>query len=68
MTERLIAVSIQTSSRDAQAADGSFPGQRLESVPHAAPFRFDRAQVERAAATLAEWAAAPWFADTPFGG
>ena len=50
------------------AADGSFPGQRLESVPHAAPFRFDRAQVERAAATLAEWAAAPWFADTPFGG
>ncbi len=50
------------------AADGSFPGQRLESVPHAVPFRFDRARVERAAATLVEWAAAPWFADTPFGG
>jgi broad specificity phosphatase PhoE len=50
------------------AADGAFPGQRLESVPHATPFTFDRAQVERAAATLAEWAAAPRFADTPFGG
>ena len=34
------------------AADGSFPGQRLESVPHAVPFRLERAQVERAAATL----------------
>ena len=50
------------------AADGSFPGQRLASVPHAVPFRFERAQVERAAATLEEWAAAPQFADTPFGG
>jgi probable phosphoglycerate mutase len=50
------------------AADGSFPGQRLASVPHAVPFRFERAQVERAAATLEEWAAAPHFADTPFGG
>jgi probable phosphoglycerate mutase len=50
------------------AADGSFPGQRLASVPHAVPFRFERAQVERAAATLEEWAAAPRFADTPFGG
>ena len=29
------------------AADGSFPGQRLASVPHAVPFRFERAQVER---------------------
>ena len=34
------------------ASDGSFPGQRLASVPHAVPFRFERAQVERAAATL----------------
>jgi broad specificity phosphatase PhoE len=50
------------------AADGSFPGQRLASVPHAVPFRFERAQVERAAVTLEEWAAAPRFADTPFGG
>jgi probable phosphoglycerate mutase len=50
------------------AADGSFPGQRLASVPHAVPFRFERAQVERAAATLEEWAEAPRFADTPFGG
>jgi broad specificity phosphatase PhoE len=50
------------------AADGSFPGQRLESVPHAVPFSFDRVQVERAAATLNEWAAEPRFADTPIGG
>jgi broad specificity phosphatase PhoE len=50
------------------ASDGSFPGQRLASVPHAVPFRFERAQVERAAATLDEWADAPSFADTPFGG
>ena len=50
------------------AADGSFPGQRLASVPHAVPFRFERTQVERAAATLEEWAAAPRFVDTPFGG
>jgi len=50
------------------ASDGSFPGQRLASVPHAVPFRFDRAQVERAAATLAGWADEPSFADTPFGG
>ena len=34
------------------ASDGSFPGQRLASVPHAVPFSLDRAQVERAAATL----------------
>jgi probable phosphoglycerate mutase len=50
------------------AADGSFPGQRLASVPHAVPFEFERAQVEAASATLEEWAAAPRFADTPFGG
>ncbi len=50
------------------AADGSFPGQRLASVPHAVPFSLDRAQVERAAATLEGWAAAPSFTDTPFGG
>jgi broad specificity phosphatase PhoE len=54
------------------AADGSFPGQRLVSVPHAVPFRLERAPVERAAATLEEWAAAPHFTDTPadipFGG
>ena len=50
------------------AADGSFPGQRLASVPHAVPFGLERAQVERAAATLEGWAAAPRFADTPFGG
>ena len=50
------------------ASDGSFPGQRLASVPHAVPFRLGRAQVERAAATLDQWAAEPSFADTPFGG
>lgn len=50
------------------AADGSFPGQRLASVPHAVPFVLGRAQVERAAATLEEWGAAPRFVDTPFGG
>jgi len=50
------------------AADGTFPGQRLASVPHAVPFGFGRAQVEVAAATLREWAADPSFADTPFGG
>ena len=54
------------------AADGSFPGQRLASVPHAVPYGFERAQVELAAATLEAWAAAPHFADaradTPFGG
>ncbi len=50
------------------AAAGSVPGQRLASVPHAVPFRFGRAQVEAAAATLEEWAAAPRFTDTPFGG
>jgi hypothetical protein len=50
------------------AADGSFPGPRLASVPHAVPFSLDRAQVERAAGTLEEWAAAPRFSDTPIGG
>ena len=50
------------------ASDGSFPGQRLASVPHAVPFSLDRVQVERAAATLDGWAAEPSFTDTPFGG
>jgi broad specificity phosphatase PhoE len=50
------------------AADGSFPGQRLAHVPHAAPFRLERPQVERAAETLRAWAHSPHFADTPFGG
>jgi len=50
------------------AAAGGFPGQRLAAVPHALPYRLDRTAVERAATTLGEWAAAPRFADTPFGG
>jgi broad specificity phosphatase PhoE len=50
------------------AADGAFPGQRLKSVPHAVPFRFERAEVEQAATTLRSWADEPSFADTPFGG
>ena len=50
------------------AADGRFPARRVEHVPHATPYRLERATVERAAATLRAWAAAPRFADTPFGG
>ena len=51
------------------AADGSLPGasgSRRSRTP--SPYRLERAQVERAAATLRGWAAAPRFADTPFGG
>jgi probable phosphoglycerate mutase len=50
------------------AAEGRAPSQRLEPVPHATPYRLERAAVERAAATLAAWAAAPVFPDAPFGG
>jgi broad specificity phosphatase PhoE len=50
------------------AADGSFPSRRVAHVPHAAPFRIERTAVERAAATLRDWADAPTFADAPFGG
>ena len=50
------------------AAAGGLPAQRLEPVPHATPYRLERASVERAAVTLRAWAAAPQFTDTPFGG
>ena len=50
------------------AAEGRAPSQRLEPVPHATPYRLEREAVERAAATLAAWAAAPVFPDAPFGG
>ncbi len=50
------------------AAEGRFPSARLATVPHAVPFRLERDAVERAAGTLARFAKAPRFADTPFGG
>jgi broad specificity phosphatase PhoE len=51
------------------AADGRFPSQRLARVPHAVPYRLERATVELAADTLRDWAAAPRFtAPTPSGG
>lgn len=50
------------------ASDGRFPSARLEQVPHATPFRLDRDGVTLAAETLRGWAAAPRFADAPFGG
>ena len=50
------------------AAAGRGPSQRLEPVPHATPYRLERAPVERAVVTLRAWAAAPVFGDTPFGG
>lgn len=50
------------------AADGRSPSQRLEPVPHATPYRLEWPTLERAAATLRAWAAAPVFADAPFGG
>ncbi len=50
------------------ASDGRFPAARLEAVAHATPLRLERQAVELAAETLARWAEAPRFADTPFGG
>ncbi len=50
------------------AAEGRFPARRVELVPHATPYRLERATVERAAGVLRAWAASPHFADTPFGG
>ena len=50
------------------AADGRFPEQQLAPVPHAIAYRLERQAVERAAETLAAWAARPAFGDTPFGG
>ena len=50
------------------AADGRGPSQRLEPVPHATPYRLERAAVERAAETLGRGRPQPVFADTPFGG
>jgi hypothetical protein len=45
------------------ASDGAFPTARITPVPHAEPFALDAAAVERAAATLRGWAAAPSFTD-----
>jgi broad specificity phosphatase PhoE len=50
------------------AAEGSVPARRLEHVAHASPHRLERTSVERAVEVLRAWAAAPRFADTPFGG
>jgi 2,3-bisphosphoglycerate-dependent phosphoglycerate mutase len=50
------------------AADGSFPAAMVALVAHATPFALTREAVERAAATLRVWAAAPRFADAPIGG
>jgi probable phosphoglycerate mutase len=50
------------------ASDGRFPAARLEQVPHATPFHLGHHAVRVAADTLRRWAAAPRFADTPFGG
>jgi probable phosphoglycerate mutase len=50
------------------ASDGTFPAARVVHVPHATPYRLERARVELAAETLRAWAAAPRFSDTPFGG
>ena len=49
------------------AADGSFPGQRLASVPHAARSGSTALRSSGRPRPF-EWAAAPSFADTPFGG
>jgi broad specificity phosphatase PhoE len=51
-----------------EASGGRFPTARLAPVPHATPFWLERPAVELAAGTLAYWAEAPRFADTPFGG
>ena len=50
------------------ASDGRLPAARLEQVPHATPFHLGHHAVRVAADTLRRWAAAPRFADTPFGG
>lgn len=47
------------------AADGSFPTQRVVHVPHAVPYRLHRDSVEAAAETLRVWAERPRFADAP---
>ncbi|HJU47380.1 MAG TPA: histidine phosphatase family protein [Gaiellaceae bacterium] len=47
------------------AADGSFPAQRLVPVDHAVPHRLEREAVEAAAETLRVWAERPRFADAP---
>ena len=48
-------------------AEGRLPAARVEPVPHAVPFRLGREAVERAAAALRRWSAAPRFADSPSG-
>ena len=50
------------------AAEGTLPAARVESVPHAVPFRLERPSVQAAVASLRAWAGAPRFADTPIGG
>jgi broad specificity phosphatase PhoE len=47
------------------AADGSFPAQRLVPVDHAVPHRLEREAVEAAAETLRVWAGRPRFVDAP---
>jgi broad specificity phosphatase PhoE len=43
------------------AADGAVPAAHVDAVPHAEPYRLDRAAVEGAAATLREWSESPVF-------
>ena len=50
------------------ASDGRFPEQKLAPVPHAVAHRLERPEVERAAETLAGWAAHPVFGNAPIGG
>ena len=67
--EAILAVSHALPIRYAlDAATGAAPGQRVGRVEHAVPYRLERTDAERAAATLTAWAAAPQFIDTPFGG
>lgn len=50
------------------AAAGRSPSSRVAHVAHAQAHRLERSAVETAATILHDWALAPRFADTPFGG
>jgi probable phosphoglycerate mutase len=45
------------------AAEGHVPAARMAPIEHAFPYRFSRADAERAASFLEEWSAAPRFRD-----
>jgi broad specificity phosphatase PhoE len=48
-----------------RAVEGLPPQARIESVPHAEPFRFDASTVRDAVALLESWAREPAFAEAP---